>query len=422
VGGSYPETGLSDITLSWMMGKAKALGLEFADAAWAGIRIETKVDRVPGTSRLRVRAIMTETPILVVRNPENTRFRCYTRSFMQASVSRIASRISAPVFRHPWIAVVVFVLLYGVRTIDLVEFRVIAAAPFVVGLRPDNQLLYASPFTFVLAAYYLHHGLSEAAALFTVSLLGILVCFAGLTVALSGRDRADAGVAAMVMFSSPLLFVVFAWIGKSDPYLLGFFFLLTALESRLAQIVLPVLMMLCHREMAVAMLLVHLWISRREWRAIVLGMVLGQAALYVHLHFLLSTVPASRTAYAMANAGDLLHLFRAHPLWHLACTFGAFWLYVVTRRTMAFSHAAIFLAVLALSMGTYDFTRVFVITSVPLILTIAVDAASEIRTEGGILIAGHRVSMNYLWPLMFLQAQVAGAKLLWAHGFERVLG
>lgn len=35
VGGSYPETGLSDITLSWMMNKAKALGLEFDPAAWA---------------------------------------------------------------------------------------------------------------------------------------------------------------------------------------------------------------------------------------------------------------------------------------------------------------------------------------------------------------------------------------------------
>ena len=35
VGGSYPETGLSDITLSWMMNKGKALGLAFEDAAWA---------------------------------------------------------------------------------------------------------------------------------------------------------------------------------------------------------------------------------------------------------------------------------------------------------------------------------------------------------------------------------------------------
>ena len=35
VGGSYPETGLSDIALSWMMGKARLLGLEFDDAAWA---------------------------------------------------------------------------------------------------------------------------------------------------------------------------------------------------------------------------------------------------------------------------------------------------------------------------------------------------------------------------------------------------
>jgi uncharacterized protein (DUF2235 family) len=35
VGGGYPETGLSDITLSWMMGKANALGVQFADDAWS---------------------------------------------------------------------------------------------------------------------------------------------------------------------------------------------------------------------------------------------------------------------------------------------------------------------------------------------------------------------------------------------------
>jgi uncharacterized protein (DUF2235 family) len=35
VGGGYPETGLSDITLGWMMGKARALGLDIDDAVWA---------------------------------------------------------------------------------------------------------------------------------------------------------------------------------------------------------------------------------------------------------------------------------------------------------------------------------------------------------------------------------------------------
>jgi uncharacterized protein (DUF2235 family) len=34
VGGGYPETGLSDITLSWMMGKAKALGVDFDPAVY----------------------------------------------------------------------------------------------------------------------------------------------------------------------------------------------------------------------------------------------------------------------------------------------------------------------------------------------------------------------------------------------------
>ena len=35
VGGGYPETGLSDITLSWIMNKAKNLGLQIDDNVWA---------------------------------------------------------------------------------------------------------------------------------------------------------------------------------------------------------------------------------------------------------------------------------------------------------------------------------------------------------------------------------------------------
>jgi uncharacterized protein (DUF2235 family) len=35
VGGGYPETGLSDITFSWMLGKVKKLGLHIAGKVWA---------------------------------------------------------------------------------------------------------------------------------------------------------------------------------------------------------------------------------------------------------------------------------------------------------------------------------------------------------------------------------------------------
>ena len=43
VGGGYAETGLSNITFSWMLGKAKALGLEIADSVWSAYgNIESK--------------------------------------------------------------------------------------------------------------------------------------------------------------------------------------------------------------------------------------------------------------------------------------------------------------------------------------------------------------------------------------------
>ncbi len=35
IGGGYPETGLADITLSWMIGKAKNLGLQITESVWA---------------------------------------------------------------------------------------------------------------------------------------------------------------------------------------------------------------------------------------------------------------------------------------------------------------------------------------------------------------------------------------------------
>jgi len=49
VGGGYPETGLSDITLKWMMGKANALGLEFDPLVfnqYAGLDAKHSLDQI----------------------------------------------------------------------------------------------------------------------------------------------------------------------------------------------------------------------------------------------------------------------------------------------------------------------------------------------------------------------------------------
>jgi hypothetical protein len=60
--------------------------------------------------------------------------------------------------------------------------------------------------------------------------------------------------------------------------------------------------------------------------------------------------------------------------------------------------------------------------SAPLLLEITRDVVSEVAQHGGIAIGPYRVGVHALWPLMFIQAQIAGAKLLWAQGIDLVLG
>ncbi len=339
-------------------------------------------------------------------------------------MTHVLRRISEYVCRHPWLAIALFVAAYGIRTSDQVEFRTISAAPFGMNLPPEHQFLYGSPFTFFVGSYYQHHGLDDRAAYFVVYLLGIALLCVSLRKALA-RLVGDEGrrLATIVMLSSPLLFVVLSWIGKSDAYLLAFFFLLTTTESAATQVVLCVLMLLCHREMGAAVLLAYLCLKkRRAWQPIVLGLVLGETALFIYTRVLLSSVPASRTAYAVGHASALWNIFWSHPFLHLLASFGPFWVYVMTRKTVTLAAAAIFIVAMVLSIISYDFTRVFVIVSTPLVLEVTREAVADFTQHGGIAIGKYRLGLHALWPLMFVQVQLAGAKILWARCVDIVLG
>ena len=338
-------------------------------------------------------------------------------------MNNVLRRTSEYVCRHPWLAIAVFVAAYGIRTNDEIEFRTTSAAPFGMNLPPDHQFLYGSPFTFFVGSYYLHHGLDDRASYFVVHLLGVALLCVSLRKALArGLDDEGLRLATIVTSSSPLLFVVLSWIGKSDAYLLAFFFLLTLTESAATQAVLCVLMVLCHRELGAAVLAAYLLLGRGSWRPIVLGLALGETALVAYTQLLLSSAPESRAAYAVSHAAIFWNAFWSHPFLHLFASFGPFWVYVVTRKRLTPASAVIVVAALALSIVSQDFTRVFVIVSTPLLLEITREAVADFRQHGGIAIGRRRLGMHVLWPLMFVQVQLAGAKLLWARGVDIVLG
>jgi hypothetical protein len=325
------------------------------------------------------------------------------------------------VCRREWIAIVLFAWAYGLRTIGEAEFRTISAAPFRMNLPAQDQYLYSSPFTFFLGSYYQHHGLDYAWAFFVVNALGLAAFFVSLYRLLGTGGFRDRSAAALVLFTSPLLFVLLSWIGKSDAYLLAFYFMFTLTKSRASHAVLSALMILCHAEMGAAVLCVDWCLTRRRGTAMAIGLIAGEAAVYAYTHFLLSPMPASRATYALDHMAELWRIFWSHPIVHIVATLGPFWVYAATRVFTNPLRAALFAIALALAMMSYDFTRVFVIVSTPMLLQITREVVADNARAGGLRIGRYSVSVCALWPILFLQFQCAGVRLLFAQGVRVAL-
>jgi hypothetical protein len=326
---------------------------------------------------------------------------------------------SAWSWRYPALAAVAFVAIYGLRTADFTEFAAITSDPLRITVASEYQFLYGSPLTFFVGNYYRHHGLDAFAAFVVIELLGAALLVVALRRALRGPSSSTT---TMILMSSPLLFVLTFFIGKSDVFLVACFLLLTVTESGVTACLLCVLMVSCHREMAAAMLIGYLCLEPERWAPVVAGLAIGEGSGLIYTDWLLQPPPVSRVAYAIAHTREHWRLVSTFPMLHLLATLGPFWIYAVTRRRLPLAAIAVAGGAFALAAGTVDFTRVFVIVSLPLLLEIAKDAAHEVERHGGLVIGRRVVSVHALWPLVFLQVNVAGPKLFWARGIEWVFG
>lgn len=313
------------------------------------------------------------------------------------------------------------VWLYGWRTIDTVEWRTITAAPLSVTLDPGQQFLYGSPFIFLLGAYYQRQGLDFVTAFVVVHGLGLVffgyALFRCLTQLCSTTGRA---AGAIVLAGSPLLFVVLTWVGKSDTYLLAFYLLLVTTRSRLTMAILCVLMVGCHRELALAMLAAHV-LLRGSVAAVALGAAIGTAGTFAYTHLLLTSVPSSRFDFVLAHVRDVVRGVIAHPVVHVAATLGPFWIYLCRPAAFTVARVVVLGMAAVLACVAYDFTRVFIIAATPLLLVLTEEVVAELREMGSVRLFGRRVGLGALSLLAVLQLQVMGAKVLWVRGFEWTL-
>jgi len=309
--------------------------------------------------------------------------------------------------RHPWIVVALFAVLYGIQTTAYPQFRIVAMAPFTMNLPPDEQFNYGSPFTFFLGSYYLHHGLDDGWAFTTVNAIGLAFFAVSLWAYVSRRyGAATRGQALLVALMSPVLFGVLSGVGKSDPFLIAFFLLSTLAESAVTRDILCGAAVLCHQTLAPALLAAALCFDSSRWRSTLAGVAIGEGLVWIYVHELLSAVPVSRGEYAVEHLRDLGTLLWQHPLLHLWATFGPFWIVVLAHRRLTWPRIVVFAGALALAAVSFDFTRIFIIVALPLVL----DISRDVVTSG--------VRLASLWPLMFFQLQCAANRVLLAQGFR----
>ncbi|HUQ87831.1 MAG TPA: hypothetical protein VM096_09740 [Vicinamibacterales bacterium] len=316
------------------------------------------------------------------------------------------------------ITVPLFVWLYGWQTIDLVEWRTLTAAPFSVALDPSQQFLYGSPFAHMLGAYYQRQGIGVVESFVIVHGAGLLLlayAAARGLITRCGVDQVAAGV--MVIAASPLLLTMLSWIGKNDSFLLAFYLLLLSARSPLTRAILCALMILCHRELGVAMLLAHALV-RGEGVAVAGGAIIGLALSYLYTNVLLDVAPVTRFDYMLAHARGLLIGVVRHPIVHFVAALGPFWIFVLRPSALTMRRLAVLGIAAAVGAMTLDFTRIFVLASAPLVIQLTEELVGEVREHGGIACLGRRWPVSVLGILAFAQLQLAGDRLSWIRGFS----
>jgi len=86
-------------------------------------------------------------------------------------------------------------------------------------------------------------------------------------------------------------------------------------------------------------------------------------------HLLLPSPPQTRADLGLSYLADAVQLALATPILHLVWTFGPFWWCVSRAWPVDWKWWSAFLLVLTLATLTLDFTRVFVLAGLPLMVS-----------------------------------------------------
>lgn len=273
---------------------------------------------------------------------------------------------------RPLLVFPLFLGLYGYGTIDVSDFEVLSAAPWQLHVEPSRQFLQFSPLAFFLG--YPLTSLIGARWSFAIVMLGGFAFFAASLARFAavryGAHRHDA---MLMVFATPLLIVLSQYLGKGDPYMVALVLLLVSSSHPIAQVLLACLVVLSHLEMGLLVLASAVVLGIVPFRTTAFGAAAGFLGIYGYHHYLLPATPQSRAAMGTAYLSEAVAAVINTPILHLVFTFGAFWSCVFTAWPMNWRWRVVCLGTMAIACATLDFTRVFVLLGLPLVIAV-VDA------------------------------------------------
>jgi hypothetical protein len=259
-----------------------------------------------------------------------------------------------------------WLLLHGLGLNDYTVFGKITADLSQVAVEPQMQFLYSSPFMFALGKLLrpLGQGASFAVAYGCGLVLMCYTFWRWLEVTLPGRSSS----ALLFLLWSPLLIVTMHWMGKGDPWLLGFYMLHRSSKHRNTHVLWCLLMVLCHREMGTLLVLLECICQRQIRWASVPGLVLGHALIWLYHHKILDHVPIGRIGFLGDNWLNIPYDNLTNFFGFLALSLGSYWIYLFAFAPPKRQEVIALLICFGAALMTLDYTRVFTILALPIIL------------------------------------------------------
>jgi hypothetical protein len=280
-----------------------------------------------------------------------------------------ARRLSLFLRAHPLLVIPLFLALYGAATIDVSDFRLLSAAPLQLHVDPTRQFLQFSPLPFVLG-YPVTRAVGPAWSFWIVMLGGLIFCAAALRRCAAVRYGSRRNDAMLMVFATPLLIVLSQYIGKSDPFMVAFLLLLVASRHPIVQILIACLVVLSHLEIGLLALGSAMFLRIVPFRWATLGAITGVLLVFGYHQYLLPAPPQSRADMGVEYLSAAVAAVLSTPVLHLVSMFGPFWCCVFTAPRLGWRWLTVVVATTVVASATLDFTRVFILVGLPLVIAI----------------------------------------------------